>query len=96
MKMIVIAYNEAIDMEVMEGLQECCAGSYTKIAGVYGKGDVSGTHLGTDIWPGRNNLLYVAATDECARRLMDCVRRLRSRHGREGVKAFSLPIDDIT
>lgn len=96
MKMIIITYNEAIDMEVMEGLEECGVKNYTKTTGVFGKGATSGTHLGTDVWPGRNNILHIAAEDECARRLMKCVRGLRTRHGREGVKAFCLPVEDAT
>lgn len=96
MKMIVIAYNEAIDMEVMEALEECRLKNFTKVPGVYGRGTTSGTHLGTDIWPGRNNLLYVAAPEDDVARLMTCVRGLRRRYGREGVKAFVLPVEDVT
>ncbi len=96
MKMVMISYNEAIDMEVMEVLTHCAVKNYTKINGTYGKGDTSGTHLGNDIWPGRNNILYVACKDEQAKQLMSCVRELRKTLGKEGVKAFVLPLEELT
>jgi len=51
-KMVMIAYNEAIDVDVMEMVETCGLKNYTKIMGVFGKGEASGTHLGDDIWPG--------------------------------------------
>ncbi len=95
-KMVMIAYNEAIDDEVMETLENCGVKNYTKIKGVFGKGETSGTHLGDDIWPGRNNILYVACQDNEARQLVLCVKELRKKLGKEGVKAFVLPLEEIT
>lgn len=96
MKMIMIAYNEAIDMEVMEALEQCRLKNYTKFEGVYGRGSTSGTHLGTDIWPGRNHVLYVAAPEQDVAQLLKCIRKLRTRYGREGVKAFVWTLDEMT
>ena len=76
MKMVMIAYNEAIDMEVMEVLENCAMKNFTKITGVYGRGTTSGTHLGNDIWQGRNNLLYVACEEKQAKQLLSCVKEL--------------------
>lgn len=95
-KMVMISYNEAIDMEVTEVLERCALKNYSKIIGTYGRGATSGTHLGSDIWPGRNNILYVACQDKEASQLLACVRELRKTLGKEGIKAFSLPIDSIT
>ena len=95
-KMVMIVYNEAMDMEIMEILENCASKNYTKIKGVFGKGTTSGTHLGTDIWPGRNNILYVACKEEEAGQLIACVKELRKKLGEEGVKAFVLPLEEIT
>lgn len=95
-KMIMIVYNEAIDAEVMETLEGCGLKYYTKITGVFGSGSSSGTHLGSDIWPGRNNLLYIACEETQARQLLGCIRQLRTELGREGVKAFLLPLEETT
>ncbi|MDD5245891.1 MAG: hypothetical protein PHS09_00715 [Candidatus Omnitrophica bacterium] len=96
MKMVMIAYNEAIDEEVMEILENCALGNYTKIRGVFGKGRTSGTHLGDDIWPGRNNVLYAACQENEAKQLLLCVKELRKKLGKEGIKAFAWALDEIT
>ncbi len=96
MKMVMISYNEAIEMEVMEALSGCGLKSYTKIANTYGKGNTSGTHLGNDIWPGKNNILYAACEDKEAKQLLSSIKELRKTLGPEGVKAFLMPLENIT
>lgn len=96
LKMVLIVYNEAVDMEVMEMMKKCNLKDYTKVMGVFGRGETSGTHLGNDIWPGRNNLLYVATPENSAKQLISTVKELRTKLGKEGIKAFVLPIEEIT
>lgn len=96
MKMVMIAYNEAIDAEVMEVLENCGVENYTKIMEAFGKGATSGTHLGNDIWPGRNNILYVVCEQAQVQKILAYVRELRKKLGKEGIKAFVLPIEEIT
>jgi len=95
-KMVMIVYNEAIDLEVMQVLEKCVMKNYTKVMGAFGKGVVSGTHLGNDIWPGRNNILYAVCEEKQAQEMLGCVKELRKKLGPEGVKAFVLPIEEIT
>ncbi len=96
MRMVMIAYNEAIDEEVMEALEHCALRNYTKIIGVFGRGTQSGTHLGNDIWPGRNSLLYVACDEKQAQQIVACAKELRQKLGHEGIKAFVLPVEEMT
>ena len=96
MKMAMIAYNEAIDAEVKEVLTNCGLKNYTKLTGAFGSGAASGIHEGNDIWPGRNNILYVACDEKQARQMLGCVRELRKKLGHEGIKAFILPIEELT
>ncbi|MFH0731508.1 MAG: PG0541 family transporter-associated protein [Candidatus Omnitrophota bacterium] len=96
MKMVMIAYNEAIESDVMEVLQNCALKNYTKVPGIFGKGDTSGTHSGNDIWPGRNNLLFVVCDEQQAKQMLSCVKELRKHLGKEGIKAFILPVEAIT
>lgn len=95
-KMVIISYNEAIDAEVMEVLSTCGLENYTKATGVFGKGMSSGTHLGNDVWPGKNNILYIACEENSARKLVSCIKELRKTSGKEGVKAFVLSIEEAT
>ncbi len=91
-----INYNEAIDDEVMETLGCCALKNYTKLTRIYGKGTTSGTHLGNDIWPGLNNILYVACKDDEAKQLLSCVKDMRKSLGKEGVKAFVWALEEAT
>lgn len=96
LKMVIVAYNEALEEEVFEVLTRCGMSAYTKFTGAFGKGDTSGTHLGNDIWPGRNNILLIACESKSAVQLLSCVRELRTSVGKEGIKAFILPLEELT
>jgi len=96
MKMLMVVYNEAIESDVMDSLKEGGMVNYTRMEHVSGKGTRSGVHDGTDIWPGLNNVLFIAVSDEKVSSLLEKVRMLRSRLGKEGVKAFVIPIDAAT
>jgi len=94
--MVMISYNEAIDAEIMDVLEHCAMKNYTKVMGVFGKGATSGAHMGNDIWPGRNNVLYIACEENDARQILACVKELRKKLGAEGVKAFVMPLEEMT
>ena len=96
MKMAMISYNEAIDDEVMEVLENCALKNYTKIMGTLGRGTTSGTHLGNDIWPGRNNTLFVIGGESEIKQLLSCIRELRKKLGKEGIKAFVWDLEEVT
>lgn len=91
-----LVYNEALDNEVMEILENCLMKNYTKLTGVFGCGTSSGTHLGTDIWPGRNNILYVACEEAVGKKIIASVKQVRKNLGVEGIKAFLMPLEDLT
>lgn len=95
-KMVMVVYNEAMDLEVMEVLEACAMKNYTKVTGAYGRGATSGAHMGNDIWPGLNNILYVACEDPQAAQMLSCVKQLRKKLGQEGIKAFVLPVEQLT
>ncbi len=96
MKLVLIAYNEALDEEVGELLDENAVEGFTKWTKAYGKGRSSGPHLGTHVWPKANNVLAVVTDDETAGKLLDGVRQLRTRLAKEGVKAFLLNVEDLS
>jgi len=95
-KMVMVSYNEAVETEVMDALSHCAIKNYTKIVDAYGKGEASGTHMGNDIWPGKNSVLYIACQDKEAKELLSRVKELRKTLGQEGLKAFLLPLEDMT
>jgi len=96
MKMILIAYNQALDEEVMSAMKDSGLESYTKWTGVLGKGSASGPHLATHVWPKANNVVAVAAEDSSVEPLLQQIRKLRTQLGHDGIKAFVLPIENLT
>ena len=64
MKMVMISYNSAIDSEVMETLKRCGIENYTKWVRVQGRGMTSGSHFGSEIWPGENSVIFSAVEDK--------------------------------
>lgn len=96
MKIVFIAYNEALDVEVMELLESNTVKSYTKWTRVTGSGTASGPHLLSHVWPKGNNVLMCCLQDETAENVIKNIRKLRQTMGHEGVKAFSVPVDEMS
>lgn len=96
MKLAIITYNQAFDGDVLRVLSACGLENYTKWTSVEGKGEKSGPHLMTHVWPKANNVLMVAVEDEDSEKLMEGVKELRSRVESEGVKAFLVPVEAVT
>ena len=96
MKLVLIAYNEAIDDEVMEQLNAVGIEGYTKWTEVLGKGQASGPHLLSHIWPKGNHALVVVTEDASAEKLLEAIRGIRKATAKEGVKAFLLPVEQVT
>ncbi len=96
MKLIVICYNIAIGEEVMEVLKELEIKSYTRFERAQGAGTLAGPHLGTNVWPAVNSVMMIALEDEKKNKLIEKIKELRKRLGKEGVKAFVLPVEEVT
>ena len=96
MKLIIICYNVAIHQEVMEVLKETGVKNYTRFERAQGVGDLAGPHLGTNVWPAVNSVMIIALEDEKKDKLIEKIKELRKNLGKEGVKAFVLPVEEIT
>jgi nitrogen regulatory protein PII len=96
MKMVLIVYNEAIDEEVQGALTACCIDSFTKWQRVLGQGKLSEPHLDSSVWPGSNNVCMAVVENEKVRPLLERVKVLRQQLGKEGIKAFVLPVEEVT
>ena len=96
MKLVLITYNEALDGDIEQILEQNSIQGYTKWAKVYGKGQASEPHLGTHVWPKANNVLAVVTEESTASKMLEAVRTLRKALPREGVKAFVIPCEEVT
>jgi len=95
-KLVIICYNVAIGEEVMEVLKELEIKSYTRFERAQGVGTLAGPHLGTNVWPAVNSVMMIALEDEKKDKLIEKIKELRKKLSKEGVKAFVLPIEEIT
>jgi nitrogen regulatory protein PII len=96
MKLVMICYNEALDNEVIEILEQAGIKGYTKWTKVKGKGNSSEPHLLSHIWPKANNVLFTAVSDEITVELLESIRKLKTKAAKEGIKAFLWSIEQIT
>jgi len=96
MKLVMICYNEAIDDEVIELLEQASVKGYTKWTKVLGKGQTSEPHLLSHIWPKANNVIAIAVEEQVADMILKKVRDMKAKVGTVGLKAFMWEIDDAT
>lgn len=96
MKLVMIAYNEAVDDDILKILDDHGIEGYTKWTKVYGQGRGSGPHLGTHVWPKANNVIAAALEPAQSDAVMSDVRALRARMSHQGIKAFVLPLEEWT
>lgn len=91
-----ISYGIALHKDVLDALERTGLKNYTCLSNVTGVGSISEPHLGTEVWPNENAALYTVVADSDATKLMDAIRELRKTLGKEGIKAFMLPVEDET
>lgn len=96
MKMVMVIYNQAIEEEVTQVLEACDIDGFTKWQRVLGKGKLSGRHLDSSVWPGANNVCMTVVEESKVTALLSKVKQLRQVLGKEGIKAFVLPVEEIT
>jgi len=96
MKMVFITYNVAVHDEILEMLRRNGVDTYTRWENVTGVGESSGPHLGTHVWPARNSAITSAMSDDKAKAVLASVREMRRSMSGEGVKAFIIPVEDVT
>ena len=94
MKQVEIVYNEAIEMELMNCLKRKEITTFTKFQHVLGVGTHSEPHMGSHVWPGENNALFIVSEDENIHKILECVRNLKKKKIKEGIKAFVLPVEE--
>jgi nitrogen regulatory protein PII len=95
MKMVLIAYCETADYEIIWAIKEAGIKGYTKFTEVPGEGTETPPKLGTHCWPGENNFLAIAVEDKELELLLPAVNEMKKRHPKAGIKAFVMPMDEV-
>jgi nitrogen regulatory protein PII len=94
MKMFLIVYCDAADEDVIDTFKKCGVRAYTKMSEARGEGTDTVPKLGTHCWPGKNNALFIAASDDEVSRIKEAIHEIRREHPRSGVKGFILPMEE--
>ncbi len=93
--MLLIVYNEAMEEELMQALDDCGIDCFTKWEKVLGKGRRSPPRLATEVWPGTNNVCMVVEEERRIKPLLEKIKILRRELASEGIKAFLLPVEEV-
>jgi nitrogen regulatory protein PII len=95
MKMFIIVYSWAIDDDVIAAVRKSGIKAYTKWTRVLGCGTETEPKMGSQIWPGENDVVTMVIKDEDAFKVKDVVLNLRKEHPRGGVRCFIVPVDEM-
>jgi hypothetical protein len=94
MKMFLIVYCSASDEDIIEIFKKAGVREYTKMEEAHGVGTDTEPKLGTHCWPGENNVLFVAVSDEKVSLIINLLRQIKIEHPRSGIKGFILPMEE--
>ena len=95
MKMVWVVYEAGIDEDLAGALDGAGISGYTKLTGATGTGR-KGHRFGTQIWPGTNNVLWIALPDEQVAGVIQRLHSLKESYLKPpGLQVFVLPIDVV-
>lgn len=96
MRLLIIVYDSGIEIDLVELTKELDLPGWTKVFGAHGHG-ATGTKLGDPIWPGTNNVLYVAVPDEQVAPVLAALDELKgSFRTNPGITPFVVPLDEVS
>lgn len=95
MKLLTIIYDSGIEGSMSELLDALEVKGLTRIYDVYGRGG-RGPKMNTPVFPGSNNLVYTAVSEEDAARIQRAIRRLQgSFRLKPGVTILSQDVEEL-
>jgi hypothetical protein len=93
MRMLLVVYEAGIDEDLQHVLDEAKVSAYTKLTGATGTGR-RGHRFGTQVWPGTNNLLWIALPDDRVAGVVERLRGLKESYMKPpALQIFSMPVD---
>ncbi len=94
-KLLIIVYDAGIDEAVTETIENLELPGYTKVFGAHGVGG-TGRKFGNPIWPGTNNLLYIAVSPEQAEQVRRALRDLQGNYRlKPGITLWSIDAEAL-
>lgn len=89
MKALMIVYNQAHNLLIMEALDKCNVRGFTKWEDVQGRGTFKGEpHYGTHAWPSKNMTTLAILEEEKLQPLLKELQRINNEAEKQGLRAF--------
>lgn len=95
MEFLIIVCSATLQDEVDQLFESLGVTGYTHIPEATGSGKGGGTRLNDEVWPGENSMYLIAVERSKADAIKSWVRRYREGVLREGLKLFSLQMNEM-
>lgn len=93
MKMLLIVYEAGIDEDLQGVIERLEIPAWTKLTGATGTG-THGHRFGTQVWPGTNNLLWIALPEERVAGIVAALDELKSSYLKSpALQVFVMPAE---
>lgn len=97
MKAVFIPFYKAFYEEVIEILDRLEIRGFTFWEEVQGRGSETGEpHYGTHAWPTLNSAIMAIIPEEKVTPLLDAIRKLDATAPQQGIRAFVLPVEQMS
>lgn len=95
MRMLLVIYDAGIDEDLHGVLRRAGVSAFTKLTGATGTGR-QGNRFGTQIWPGANNLLWIALGEEQVGGLVRELNELKRSYLKPpALQIFMFPVETL-
>ncbi|PKL49460.1 MAG: hypothetical protein CVV42_05595 [Candidatus Riflebacteria bacterium HGW-Riflebacteria-2] len=95
MEFLIIVCSATLQDEISMLFERLEITGFTHLPQATGAGKGGGIRLNDEVWPGENSMYMIAVDRQQATAVKDWVRRYRQESLREGLKLFSLPLNEI-
>ena len=94
-KMIMLIYNISLGSKIEALLKRCKINGFTIIPHVIGKGTAGGARFDNEIFPGENNLAYIALDDNSQEMKLfkKEIEDIKKEFKKDGITYFILPLE---
>ena len=97
MKAVFISFYKAFYTELIEVLDKLEIRGFTFWEEVQGRGTETGEpHYGTHAWPTLNSAIFTIIPAEKVAPLMDEIHRLDESAPKQGIRAFVMPVEQVS
>lgn len=97
MKAVFISFYKAFYAEMIEVLDKLEIRGFTFWEEVQGRGNETGEpHYGTHAWPTLNSAIITFIPEEKVADLMDEIRKLDESAPQQGIRAFVMPVEQMS